>query len=261
MARKTKTFSDENRTKPGRVPLINALEEMRQSQLSTFDRAEGTYLKAMQDFDELVSAGVADQGDLRNGKGDFFNDMLALLLTNCSGKELHSRPNVPGLSFENHKLDIAYPAQGQVRLVVETKASGIPKHPGNAKQQNPEGRSGSADLEKRVKEASFKNIDLKAEQARTEGQGGGPTSDLEFWMSQAPPRCYMFMAVRVIDAQDLRRTIKYGLTAAHWFDACGLYCYGWNSSKSAYEAKKIEPPSLRLDRVLTQVCTALRTLP
>jgi hypothetical protein len=168
---------------------------------------------------------------------------------------------VPGLSFENHKLDVAYPARGEVRLVVETKASGIPKHPGNAKQSNPEGRSGSADLEKRVKEASFKNIDIKAEQARKAGRGGGPTSDLESWMSQAPPRCYMFMAVRVVDAKDLDRTIKYGHTAAHWFDACGLYCYGWNPDKSAYESKTIGDPNLRLDRVLTGVCTALRMLP
>jgi hypothetical protein len=69
------------------------------------------------------------------------------------------------------------------------------------------------------------------------------------------------MAVRVIDEKDLERTIKYGHTAAHWFDGCGLYCYGWNKKHSAYEAKRIADPNLRLDRVLSRVCTALRTMP
>ena len=34
----------------------------------------------MQAFDDLVATGVADQGDIQNGKGDYFNDVLALLL-------------------------------------------------------------------------------------------------------------------------------------------------------------------------------------
>jgi hypothetical protein len=261
VARKTKTVSKKNKVKPGRAPLVAALEKIRAKKLSTFSRAEALYLKAMEEFDELVVTGVADQGDRQNGKGDFFNDVLAQLLANCSEKELHSRPDVPGLSFDNHKLDVAYPATGEVSLVVETKATGSPKHDGNEKQKNPDGRPGSADLEKRVKEASFKNIDIKAQQARVAGKGGGATSDLESWMSQAPPRCYMFLAVRVVDDKDLERAIRYGHTAAHWFDACGLYCYGWDDARSAYEAKPINDPNLRLDRVLSRVCTALRTMP
>jgi hypothetical protein len=67
VARKTKTLSARNIVKPGRAPLVTALEEMRVGQLRTFDQAEAIYLNAMQDFDALVSAGIADQGDLRNG--------------------------------------------------------------------------------------------------------------------------------------------------------------------------------------------------
>ncbi len=227
---------------------------------STFRQVEEVYLTAMREFDDLVAAGIADQGDTRNGKGDFFNDMLALLLTNCSGKDLHTRPGVPGLSFRNHMLDVAYPANGRVDLVIETKASGIPKHPGNEKQKNPEGRGGSADLEKRIKEASFKNIDIKAEQARLEGKGGGPTADLGSWIKSAPPRCYMFMAVRVRDEADLRKAIGFGHIAATWFDSCGLYCYGWNNDKTRYEEKPVGATSLELDRVLAGVCTALRRM-
>jgi hypothetical protein len=234
---------------------------MRATGASTFRGVESAYLSAMEEFDALVSAGVADQGDIQNGKGDFFNDMLALLLQNCSGKQLHTRPQVPGLSFKKHKLDVAYPATGSVELTIETKATGIPRHPRNPLQPHPQGRGGSADLEKRIKEASFKNIDIKAETARLEGKGGGPTSDLSSWLQQAPPRCYMFLAVRVRDAADLRSTIRFAHIAADWFDACGLYCYGWNDAGTAYEAKTVEATSLELDRVLSGVCTALRHLP
>lgn len=215
----------------------------------------------MREFDELVTAGIADQGDIQNGKGDYFNDVLALLLERCSGKTLHTRPDVPGLSFPRHMLDVAYPATGALALTIETKATGIPKHPRNPGQPHAGGRAGSADLEKRIKEASFKNIDIKAEAARLAGQGGGPTSDLGAWMRQAPPRCFMFMSVRVRDAADLAATIKFGHTAATWFDACGLYCYGWDDSGTTYEPKPVGVTSLELDRVLAQVCTALRAMP
>lgn len=243
MGRKVKTLSERNAAKPGRAPLHAALEAMEERTAKTFREVETTYLDAMQEFDGLVADGIADEGDRRNGKGDFFNDMIALLLANASGKDLHSRPSVPGLSFETHKLDVAYPAKGEVELVVETKASGIPKHAGNTRQKKAEGRPGSADLEKRIKEASFKNIDIKAEQARIAGDGGGPTSDLGYWISHAPPRCYMFMAVRVIDEADLRRAVKYGHTANTWFNACGLYCYGWDPGQTAMRRSRSAPPA------------------
>lgn len=261
MPRKVKTLSPKQAAKPGRAPLVTALQQMAGMGASTFQQVESIYLEAMQDFDALVAAGTADQGDIQNGKGDFLNDMLALLLANCSGKQLHNRPGVPGLSFRNHKLDVAYPASGAVQLVIETKATGIPKHPRNKKQKHPEGRAGSADLEKRIKEASFKNIDIKAEAARLAGKGGGPTSDLGTWLKSAPPRCFLFLAVRVRDSSDLKNTIRFGRTAATWFDACGLYCYGWDDGHAAYEAKPMDDTSLELDRVLANVCTALRAMP
>lgn len=259
MARQPRTLLPAQSEKPGRAPLVAALEEIDQSNASTFRAIEPIYRRAMHAFDGLVASGVADQGDVRNGKGDFFNDVLALLLARCSGKELHTRPDVPGLSFRRHKLDVAYPSSGDVKLVIETKATGVPKHSGSPRQ-HAEGRPGSADLEKRIKEASFKNIDIKAEAARLAGAGGGPTSDLSTWIRQAPPRCYMFMTVRVRDERDLQATIRFGRIAATWFDACGLYCYGWNDARDAYEAKSVEDTSLELDRVLAQVCTALRSM-
>ena len=235
---------------------------MEAARLSTWRQAEPDFLAAMQAFDDLVVQGVADQGDVQNGKGDYFNDVLALLvLENCSGKSLHSRPDVPGLSFRRHKLDVAYPATGSVAFTIETKATGIPSTRAIHGSRTPKVALVPQTWEKRIKEASFKNIDVKAELARLEGKGGGATSYLGQWMRTAPPRCYMFIATRVRDDADLKATINFGHTAATWFDLCGLHCYGWNTTRTAYESKPIGVTSLELDRVLSQVCTSLRNLP
>lgn len=220
---------------PARQPLVAALALAAEKQARTFSEVEGIFLEAMRAFDDLVAEGVATQGDIQNGKGDFFNDLLALLLENCSGKRLHTRPNVPGLSFRNHKLDVAYPETGTVELTVETKATGVPKHPRNPLQRHPEGRAGSADLEKRIKEAAFKVIDLKAEAARHAGRAGGPTSDLHTFLRKGSPRCYIFLSVRTRDQADAVQTNNFGHIASAWFDACGLYCYGWDGQDSLRE--------------------------
>jgi hypothetical protein len=73
MARKTQTLSAEKLGKPGRAPLQAALVEMREMEARTFLQVEEIYLRAMREFDELVADGTADAGDMRNGKGDFFN--------------------------------------------------------------------------------------------------------------------------------------------------------------------------------------------
>jgi hypothetical protein len=259
--RTVKTKSRQTSQKPGRAPLAASYQAIEAAGHSTWRQAEPSFLAAMQAFDALVAQGTADQGDIQNGKGDYFNDVLALLLEKCSGKTLHTRPDVPGLSFPRHMLDVSYPATGTVRLTIETKATGIPKHPRNAAQPHPEGRAGSADLEKRIKEASFKNIDLKGEVARLLGQGGGATSDLGQWLRNTDPQCFLFLSVRVRDEADLRATERFAHIATTWFDAVGLCAYGWNRSHTSYEVKKLSAPNVELDRVLARVCTALRTLP
>lgn len=146
-----------------------------------------------------------------------------------------------------------------MKLTVETKATGVPKHPRNPRQPHPEGRAGSADLEKRIKEAAFKNIDIKGEVARRAARGGGATSDLATWLRQTPPACYLFFACRVRDDQDLRRAQDLAQTATVWFDGVGLYCYGKSPTGDSYAARGVHPTP-ELDRVLSQVCTALRHL-
>lgn len=257
MARKTSPRVSKS---PGCRPLLAMYEGAVAAKPSRWAQVENLFLAAMWDFDQDFATGLADQGDNQNGKGDFFTDLIALLLENCSGKELHGRGSVPGLIFPNHNLDTSYPPEGTVEILIETKAAGAPKSIRNPQQKNPKGRPGSSDLDKRIKEAGLKTIDLKAEWARHAGQGGGPTNDLLTWLHQSKPLCYLFLAIRVVDNKDFERTLFFANAANQMMDAVGLVAYTPNPSGDGYEALKV-PTHLELDRMLSRVCTALRVLP
>lgn len=227
---------------------------------SRWTQVEDRFLSALWDFDQAFALGLANQGDNQNGKGDFFTDLIALLLENCSGKDLHGRGAVPGLIFRKHNLDTSYPEQGTVEILIETKVAGAPKSARNPKQKNPRGRPGSSDLDKRIKEAVFKTIDLKAEWARHAGQGGGPTSDLLTWLRQSKPSSYLFLAIRVVDRKDLDRTVSFANAANQMMDGVGLVAYGPRMDGDGYQVFEVDP-HLELDRILSWVCTKLRNLP
>jgi len=245
---------------PGCRPLFEMYSQAEVAKPSRWPQVEAAFLSAMWDFDQAFAAGLANQGDNQNGKGDFFTDLIALLLENCSGKELHGRGAVPGLIFPKHNLDTTYPKKGTVEILIETKAAGAPKSIRNPQQKNPKGRPGSSDLDKRIKEAGLKTIDLKAEWARTAGQGGGPTSDLVSWLRQSKPLSFLFLAIRVVDQQDLGRTVFFANAASQLMDGVGLVAYEPNGAGTVYDPCLV-PTHLQLDRVLSRVCTALRVLP
>lgn len=250
------------RNSPGCQPLFAMYQTVLAAspKPTRWPQIEPAFLQAMWAFDQNFAIGTADQGDNQNGKGDFFTDLIALLLENCSGKALHGRGAVPGLIFPTHALDASYPETGTVEVLVETKAAGAPKGIRNPRQKHPLGRAGAADLDKRVKEAGLKTIDLKAEWARTAGQGGGPAGDLITWLRKSKPLSFFLMAIRVLDANDLQRTIYFANAANQMMDGVGLVAYMPNSSTNTYLPQQI-PPHLELDRVLARVCTALRALP
>src|SRR5687767_6881115 len=132
-------------TKPGCVPLKQAYEGAETLSPKSWAAVEDLFLRGMEGFDQNIANGAADMGDLQNGKGDFFNDILALILENCANVQLYSRGGVPGLIFPKHNLDVTYPHIGAIEFVLEAKAVGTPRHPGSPRQRTI-GRAGSSDL-------------------------------------------------------------------------------------------------------------------
>ena len=251
------------------APLRNMLTATHQLSPKSWLNVGTTFLRAMEQFDELVANGTADDGARRNGKGEFFNDLLAIVLENCSGVQLVSRPGVPGLIFPKHNLDITYPGGKNVviEFLLEAKTIGTPKHPGNTSQQNPLGRPGRSDLPKRVKEAGFKTIDLKAEYGRLMAAHGtspsaGPSGDVTSWLRAQKPKSYLFVAARLVDdANDLGQVVQLCNQAALVADVVGLYCFMPVSLKQPTRYKSVKVPShLAIDRVLHRTCLDLQGL-
>ena len=251
-------------TSPGCVPLKEAYARAEALQPKSWGQVEDLFLRGMEGFDQNLVAGVADMGDLQNGKGDFFNDLLSLLLEHCAGVQLYSRGKVPGLMIPRHNLDVTFPAQGNIEFVLEAKAVGTPKHPGSP-QAKPLGRPGSADLDKRVKEIGFKTIDLKAEYARLlAADGMSPTSisgDLTGWLRSVKPRSYLFVASRVLCDQDLKQVIRKAEHATLLCDGVGLFAFRPVSpgAPTTYGAASV-PSGLELARVLFRACQELTAI-
>ncbi|MCP4307587.1 MAG: hypothetical protein GY788_22490 [bacterium] len=245
---------------------------------ASWNEVEASFLAAMSAFDTDLAGtqgrSLSDSertslsGDIQNGKGDFFNDLLALLLENCAEIEsLYTRSKVPGLIVREHNLDGVYPESGPIGFLLEAKMMGTPRH-ALSPRQKPTGRRGSADLGKRVKELAFKSIDLKGEHSRrmtSAGQlpsGGGPGgTDLTTWLRASPPNIYFFFAVRVLSDSDFDATIRWAHTAQQVVDAVGLYCYEpGDGTTTEYRRRRGVPTELELERVLYKACLELRSL-
>ena len=249
-------------------PLLRMYRAAESAHPRTWGEIEDPFVRAMEEFDANVASGIADIGDLQNGKGDFLNDLIALLLEGCGGVQLYSRGGVPGFIFANHNLDVTYPNTGVVRFTLEVKAVGTPRHPLSPKQK-PIGRPGSSDLAKRVKEAAFKTIDLKAEYGRImAGRGqaaSAPSGNLTTWLRSVQPSAYLFIAARVVSQTDFEATVKFADTAAQVMDGVGLFCFG-PASESQPTTYKIHPVPrhMGMDQVLYRACqdlVALRDMP
>jgi hypothetical protein len=230
---------------------------------------QDAYLRAIEKLDDNLVSGVANMGDLQNGKGDFFNDLLALLLEGCAEIPLYSRRLVPGFIFPTHNLDITYPGEitDVARFLIEAKALGTPKHPGSP-GEGPLGRQGSADIRKRVSELAFKTIDLKAEHGRIEAMEGrrptvNPGGNLTTWLRAASPRTYLFISARVISETDLRAVISYAGRAAQVEDGVGLFCYQPVSEAMPTRYRPVTrgiPTELQLARALYRACEDLTVI-
>jgi hypothetical protein len=249
---------------PGCLPLKAAYDQAVTLKPKSWTDIQDLFLTAMARFDQNVASGVANMGDLQNGKGDFLNDLLALILENCAGVQLYSRGRVPGLIIPRHNLDVTFPRTGAIDFVLEAKAVGTPKHPGSQKQKAI-GRPGSADLDKRIKEIGFKTIDLKAEYARLQTQRGvSPTSmsgDLTAWLRSVKPISYVFLAARVVSEKDHARVIAMSHQAALVSDAVGVFCFRpvEDASGAKYESLPVPAP-LEMSRVLFRACQELTAI-
>lgn len=216
----------------------------------------------MELFDAEVIAGRASEGERQNGKGDYFNEVVAAIVENASGVPLNRRRGVNGLVFRDYNLDVTHPATGVAEILIEAKTMGTPKHRGS-EQAQPAGRSASADLPKRLREAGFKTIDLKAGFGFHQISGDrqpGPTGSLTSWLRRAKPLSYVLIAARVTDEGDLNRMIADTISMTRIMDGMGLFCFKADdpTSPSPRYAPCEVPATVELARTLHDVIEQMR---
>lgn len=258
-------------TGPACAPFREHLNEIREQDPppTHWDAVSDRFLRSMEAFDASVIAGNATEGERQNGKGDYFNDLLAYVLEQASDTVLSRRSGVAGLIFPNHSLDVTYPAVGEIiEVLVEAKTMGTPKHPGNPKAK-PEGRLGSADMLKRCKEAGFKTIDLKAGFGYKLTQAGladqeAIAGSLTDWLRKVKPSSYLVFAVRVTNPHDFQAVIATAMVMTQVMDRVGVYAYRPikfspdSLSPPRYEECPGTPQNLRLSIVLYDISQKLR---
>jgi len=260
-----------NACKPFRDHL--AVERAKSPRPSSWAQVQSDFLNAMALFDVEVIAGRASEGERQNGKGDYFNDLVAIVLETASGRTLSTRKLVPGLIFPNHNLDVTYPGGKNdiAEVLVEAKMLGTPKHPGSGKQKA-EGRPGSADLLKRAKELGFKTLDLKAGFGLKISLSGGsqpaPSGDLGAWSKASRPKTYFLAGIRVASESDLKSCIEMCMNMQKVLDGVGLFAYTSNHLTvpptsyvpASYKGTTI-PSGLDFTTVVHQIGNVLASLP
>lgn len=104
---------------------------------------------------QVLPVEFKDFGAFNRGKGNWFAELLSLLLQNRTHHRIGSRQSVGGFS-QRHQIDIAWPARGEDPLVCcETKVTGAPGF-GSTRA-----RGAMSDFVNRRKELKFAATDLK----------------------------------------------------------------------------------------------------
>lgn len=189
-------------------------------------------------------------------KGNWFAEMVALLLQNRTNQPIRPRTNVRGFS-QFHQIDVAWPARETDPLVcVETKVTGAPPFG----QTRARGRLN--DFANRRKELKFAATDLKLFRRAqdTEIRHWG------VWRSTAPPQTYFLWAARLSGGQrpeDIGKLVQEAQALIDtYLEGVGIVAWKESRQGESYEAVSL-PERARvsdMDDVLYRIESQIRSL-
>jgi hypothetical protein len=249
------------------VKLWEALKERVQADaLHSFADVEGEWLALMWALDTFRSARVAprdmkvsDIDALNRGKGNWFAELLALLLQNRTSMHVGSRTKVQGFS-QLHQIDVAWPARKLDPLIcAETKVTGGPPY-----GERP-ARGAIADYSNRRKELKFTATDLKLYRRQQETT----IEHWDAWRTKAPPKVYFLWGARLRLAGESSKppdTIQKMEAEARalidtYMEGAGIFAWR-RRGDGAYETVPL-PSSARvtdLDDVLYRIASEIKVL-
>lgn len=221
--------------------LLALKDRIQKERVRTFSTVESDFLALLWCIDTYRSARVIPRTPLLNrsrskdesgeglyrSKGNWFSEVIALILGNKTTSTLAPRARVKGFSQE-HQIDIAWPAR-DARLLrspvicCEAKLTGAPGVQGGKP------RGGLADWSNRRKEIKFQAADLKLAGNRESTS----IHNWNAWRKRAEPRVFIVWAARLEDPKQLggeqaqfKRMIReaQNLTATY-SDGVGIYAF------------------------------------
>jgi len=179
------------------------------------------------------------------GKGNWYADLVSLLLGNRTEQKLAPRSRVEGFS-QLHQIDVAWPDRNvkpiqDPLICLETKVTGAPGY-GTTPQ-----RKAMADFSNRRKELKFAATDLKLARRQSETN----IDHWDIWRLAALPKCYFLWGARLSEKDDVSKMIKevQALTLTY-LDGAAIFAWRENAKGTAYEPVLVTAGS-PADRVST----------
>lgn len=194
---------------------------------------------------------LTDLGAIMRGRGNWFADIVALLLTNRTTQELGSRSRVQGFS-QVHQIDVAWPVRGIDPLIcVETKFTGGPAY------DSRRARAARDDWTNRRKELKFAAADLKLYRRGYETR----IDHWGVWKNNQPPKTYFLWAARLGPSDRIERMVEEVRALVDtYLDGAGVFGWRESADETAYEVVPL-PATGRahdLDDVLYRIASEIR---
>lgn len=202
---------------------------------------------------QVLPPDFKDFGAFNRGKGNWFAELLSLLLQNRTHHRVASRQKVSGFS-QKHQIDIAWPARGEDPLVCcESKVTGAPGFGSTP------ARGAMSDFANRRKELKFAATDLKLYRRQQDTKIG----HWDVWRRSERPRAYFLWAARLEPGKDRIETLVREARALidTYLDGAGLFAWQPNSAGIGYEPVVL-PKSERvtsLDDVLYGIASEIES--
>jgi hypothetical protein len=245
---------------------LDALKEKVQAEgIKHFEDIQERWLELMWSLDAHRVSGIPPRGmgkpsstpqkrleAVYRSKGNWFAELLALLLQNRTSLRIAPRQKVQGFS-QTHQIDVAWPVREEDPLVcAETKVTGAPAY------GTTPARGAMSDWTNRRKELKFAATDLKLarrDQETTIDHWG-------VWREQASPKTYFLWAARIRREKDhVAKMVEEAQALVNtYLDGAGIFI--WRENGNGYDAITL-PHSAQvstLDDVLYRIASEISRL-
>jgi hypothetical protein len=239
--------------------------------IKQFSTVEADWLDVLYTLDRYRSESVVPRGmgrlaaspeqrlaGLYRGKGNWYADLITLLLGNWTSQSLAPRSRVEGFS-QLHQIDVAWPDRSvkpiqDPLICLETKVTGAPGYGSTSE------RKAMADWTNRRKELKFAATDLKLSRRASE-----TTIDhWDVWRLSEKPKCYFLWGARMTASDDVHRMVRevQALTQTY---LDGAAIFAWRLQADHYEPVSVSAGSpadrvSSVDDLLRRIATEIKNL-